>query len=550
MARIRILRTVAFTERENDGICDVEENLRKLHEGLSRTAEMMEKLPAAPGSAERELAETRLMMLRDPLFLEEMERTIRSGLCAENAVVRTARSFAEQLRAIPDPYLSERSADIEDVGRRLLYSLTGENTEEPPSGDIPVIVVAKELLPSQVSGFDPSHVAGIAAERCGVAGHAAILAGMKGIPMITDVIGLTELAREGEEAILDGSAGDLVFDPEPRTAAAYAARRRSFLDADNEPTDSGPVVTKDGQAVHAYGNIGRPEETAETLAKGGRGIGLFRTEFLFLDRDVPPSEEEHMNAYSSVLAAMSPNPVIIRTLDAGGDKEIPFLKGRREDNPFLGLRAIRLCLARPGVFRTQLRALLRSAPSGKLWIMLPMVTDVSELVAAKALLSECAAELESEGKDFALPEKTGVMIEVPSAALMADVLAEEADFFSIGTNDLTQYTLASDRGNADVAQLYSPFHPAVLRLLASVAKAAAHRGIPAGICGEMAGDPLATPLLLGLGFRELSMSPARIPLIRRTIRTMDAAKCALLAERVLAMGNRTDVIAELKRAAG
>ncbi len=549
MARIRILRTVAFTERENDGICDVEENLRKLHEGLSRTAETMEKLPAAPGSAERELAETRLMMLRDPLFLEEMERTIRSGRSAENAVVSAARSFAEQLRAIPDPYLSERSADIEDVGRQLFCALTGENAEEDPSVEIPVIVVAKELLPSQVSGFDPPHVAGIAAECCGVAGHAAILAGMKGIPLIVGIAGLTELAREGEEAILDGSAGDLVLDPEQRTAAAYAARRRSFLDADNEPTDSDPLVTKDGQAVHAYGNIGRPEETAETLAKGGRGIGLFRTEFLFLDRDVPPSEEEHMNAYSSVLAAMSPNPVIIRTLDAGGDKEIPFLKGRREDNPFLGLRAIRLCLARPGVFRTQLRALLRSAPSGRLWIMLPMVTDVSELVAAKALLSECAAELESEGKDFALPEKTGVMIEVPSAALMADVLAEEADFFSIGTNDLTQYTLASDRGNADVAQLYSPFHPAVLRLLASVAKAAAHRGIPAGICGEMAGDPLATPLLLGLGFRELSMSPARIPLIRRTIRTMDAAECALLAERVLALGNLTDVIAELKRAA-
>ena len=548
MARIRILRTIAFTERENDGICDVEENLRKLHEGLSRTAEAMQRLPFAPGSADGELAATRLMMLRDPLFLEEMERTIRSGECAENAVVRAARSFAEQLRAIPDPYLSERSADIEDVGRQLFYTLTGENAEESPSAEAPSILVTKELLPSQVSGFDPSYVAGIAAEFCGVAGHAAILAGMKGIPLIAGVIGLTELAREGEEAILDGSAGDLILDPREQTRRTYSARQLAFVATGRDAADSDPVVTKDGQTIHVYGNIGRPEEAAETLAKGGDGIGLFRTEFLLLDRDVPPSEEEHVNAYSSVLAAMSPNPVIIRTLDAGGDKEIPFLKGRREDNPFLGLRAIRLCLARPDVFRTQLRALLRSAPSGKLWIMLPMVTDVSELVAAKALLSECAAELESEGKDFALPEKTGVMIEVPSAALMADVLAEEADFFSLGTNDLTQYTLASDRGNADVAQLYSPFHPAVLRLLASVAKASAHRGIPAGICGEMAGDPLATPLLLGLGFRELSMSPSRIPLIRRTIRTMDAAECALLAERVLAKRSRTDVIAELKKA--
>ena len=548
MARVTILRTIAFTERENGDILDVEGNLRKLHEGLSRTAEAMQRLPVAHDSADAELVETRLLMLRDPLFLEEMERTIRSGQCAENAVVRAARSFAEQLRAIPDPYLSERSADIEDVGRRLFCALTGEDPEDRLSGEAPAILITKELFPSQVSGFDPSRVAGIAAECCGVAGHAAILAGMKGIPLITGVIGLTELAHEGEEAILDGSAGDIVLDPGEQTRITYSARQLAFVAADGDAAASGPVVTKDGERVHVSGNIGRAEEAAEALAKGGFGIGLFRTEFLFLDRDVPPTEEEHMNAYSSVLAAVSPNPVIIRTLDAGGDKEIPFLKGRREDNPFLGLRAIRLCLARPGVFRTQLRALLRSAPSGRLWVMFPMVTDVSELVAAKALLRECAAELEKEGKDFALPEKTGVMIEVPSAAIMADILAEEADFFSVGTNDLTQYTLASDRGNADVAQLYSPFHPAVLRLIASVAKAAARGGIPAGICGEMAGDPLATPLLLGLGVRELSMSPIRIPLIRKTIRTMDAGECALLAERALAMRSRADVIAELKKA--
>ncbi len=311
IARIRILRTIAFRERENDGVCDVDDNLRKLHEGLSKTGVIMQQLPGDPDSADRELAETRLMMLGDPLFLEEMERTIRSGLCAENAVVRATRSFAEQLRAIPDPYLRERSADIEDVGRRLFCVLTGEDMQERPSGELPYILVTKELFPSQVSGFDPSRVAGIAAECCGVAGHAAILAGMKGIPLITGVIGLTELVHDGEEAILDGTSGDLILDPGERTRRAYSARQLTFVAPDGDAADSGPVATKDGQTVHVYGNIGRPEESAETLAKGGCGIGLFRTEFLFLDRDVPPSEEEHVNVYSSVLAAMSPNPVII-----------------------------------------------------------------------------------------------------------------------------------------------------------------------------------------------------------------------------------------------
>jgi phosphotransferase system enzyme I (PtsI) len=545
VAPVEPFGTVSFEETPDNGTFGIEENLKRFRDAADATErEIRSSVPSTAGSPEADIADVHVMMLRDPEFVGGIEREIRSGTCAENAVVRTARSIAEQFRSIPDPYLSERSSDIEDVGFRLLCAIRGKAPFDV-SWDTPRIVVANDLLPSQVAAIDPSVVAGIAAERCGATGHAAILAGAKGIPMITGIAGLTGMVRKGDVAIIDGSRGELVIDPGEATIEAVSRTRIAEIVWERDEI-SAPVVTKDGCKIRLMANIGCPEEVQAALKRGAEGVGLFRTEFLFLGRNVPPSEDDHVAAYMAALAATSPHTVVIRTLDAGGDKEIPFLGNGREDNPFLGLRAIRLCLARQEVFRTQLRALLRSAPSGHLWAMFPMITDLSELVAAKALLEECACALEREGVPFAFPEKIGAMVEVPSSALLAHSLAKEASFLSVGTNDLTQYTLACDRGNSDVAHLSSPFHPAVLRLLAMIASAATSAGIPADVCGEMGGDPLATPLLLGMGFRELSMSAPRIPSVRKTIRSLDMSECAVLAEHVLTMTSRTEVESELR----
>lgn len=511
-----------------------EEEVRELRNRASR--EM--------GEEHAKIFEAHLLMLSDPEFHDQIrERLTSLKRNIEWVAWDLARELSQKLSAAADPYLRERALDIHDVSRRVLNNLL--NIKKVSLVDIPedVILVTHNLLPSDALTMNKARVKGIVMDVGGRTSHTAILARAFEIPAVLGLSDATKEISQGSMVVVDGIAGRVIVEPDESTVKRYQSltvrlrRAASNLLAEKNL----PAETKDGRRVLLKANIEIPEEAEHAIAYGAEGIGLYRSEFLFLSPGRTADEEEQYDSYRRVVEAMAGKPVTIRTLDVGGDKVIPDLQATEEKNPLLGWRAIRFCLARRELFKTQLRALLRSSVAGDLRIMFPMISGLEELEDALSTLEEAKAECTAKGQAFSKELKVGIMIEVPSAAMTADILAERSAFFSIGTNDLVQYSIAADRGNERVAYLAQPFHPAVLRFVKVTIDAAHAAGLSAAMCGELAGDPNASAILLGLGLDEFSMSAVSIPLVKRVIRGSLASECRALAENALALHSYRDI---------
>ncbi len=484
----------------------------------AETNEMIASLKQSAGEKEAEILEGHLTMLADPFMLSQMNDLIDGGAVAESAADTVCTMFYDMFAGVEDEMMRQRASDVKDVKDSLLRILLGVRTVDIGALPAGTVLVAKDLTPSMTSRIRKENVAAIITEVGGVTSHSAILARAMGIPAALSVKDATTILADGEEVIVDGFKGKVFPRPSEKEAEEYREKQAAYL-KEKEGLKSffgKATVTRSGAVKHVYGNIGKAEDAQNVLQNGGEGIGLFRTEFLFMDRDHAPTEEEQFEAYATVARLMAGKEVIIRTLDVGGDKAIDYLAIDKEENPFLGHRAIRYCLDNPELYKVQLRALLRASAVGNIKIMLPLVTTVEEVVAAKAMLKECMDELKAEGAAFR-EAPVGVMIETPSAALISDLLAKEAAFFSIGTNDLTGYTMAVDRGNAKVSHLYKAEQPAVLRAIEMTIKNAKAAGIMVGMCGEAAADPNLIPKLVEWGLDEFSVTPSSILQTRKNI---------------------------------
>ena len=527
---------------------DVEAEWRRLEEA-ARTAEdevrqLAERASREMGPEHAKIFEAHLLMLSDPELLDQLQERLGTQLRnIEWIVLEYARELYQKMSSAQDSYLRERAIDIHDVSRRLIDRLLHVKKVSLADLSEDVILVTHNLLPSDALIMNKKRVKGIAMNMGGRTSHTAILARAFEIPA---VLGLSEATKEivdGTRIVVDGSSGRVFVDPDDATLDRYRRlRQRMRKDTADLLTDRDlPAQTTDGRRVALKANIEIPEEAEHVLANGAEGIGLYRSEFLFLSSGYAADEDGQYEAYRRVLEALPGKPVTIRTLDVGGDKIIPDLQSYEEKNPLLGWRAIRFCLAHGELFKTQLRALLRASAVGDLRIMFPMISGLEELEQALSALEEAKAECRRRGAAYREDVSVGIMIEVPSAAMTADILAEKSAFFSIGTNDLVQYAIATDRGNERVAYLAQPFHPAVLRFIKTTIDAAHARGIPAAMCGELAGDPQATAILLGLGLDEFSMSASSIPLVKRIVRGTSAAECAELAQAALKLRSYLDV---------
>ncbi|MBO7742719.1 phosphoenolpyruvate--protein phosphotransferase [Paenibacillus sp. MWE-103] len=499
---------------------------------------------AKMGAAKAEIFEAHLLLLDDPDLIDGiLERIDNDGATAEYALHETANGFVELLLAMDNELLRARAADVRDVAGRIMSRLRGLDYAAASAISEPCVLIAEDLTPSDTAQLNADYVLGFVTEIGSRTSHSAIMARSLEIPAIVGAGAAAGGIETGATVIMDAVEGTVIVRPREDELAAYRARKADYdaRQAELRKLLHEPSVSKDGHRVELAANIGSVEDLQKVLANGAEGVGLFRTEFLYMGRGALPTEEEQFQVYKHVLERMEGKPVVIRTLDIGGDKELPYMKLPAESNPFLGLRAVRLCLDRPDLFRTQLRALLRASVHGQLKIMFPMIAVASELRAAKQLLEEEKAKLTAEGRAVAEGIEVGIMIEVPAAALAADTLAKEADFFSIGTNDLIQYTMAADRMNENVAYLYQPCHPAILRLIRMVIAAAKREGKWVGMCGEMAGDRTAIPILLGLGLHEFSMSASSILPARALIKALSREEWAAHAEAIVNMDSQETI---------
>ena len=484
------------------------------------TQEMAEDIRQRVGEKESEILSGQIMMLSDPFMTGQMEEMIASGSCAEAALDSVCQMYIEMFSNVDDELMRQRATDIRDIRTRMLRLLLGVSSVDIASVPAGTVLAAKDLTPSMTVGLKKENISAILTEIGGKTSHSAILARALEIPAVLGIPQVLDQVSDGQQAIVDGESGEVILSPDEDTLKRYTAQwkeqqeQKAMLSVyrDRKTQDA------DGRNYELYSNIGSVAEAQIALENGAEGIGLFRTEFLFMDRTAMPIEQEQYEAYKAVSDIMQGKEVIIRTLDVGGDKEISYLKMESEQNPFLGWRAIRYCLEESDLFKVQLRALLRAGAEHKnIKIMLPLVTGVQEIRAAKQLLEECKQELAAQGIAYDDNIQVGIMIETPAAALIADLLAKEAAFFSIGTNDLTQYTLAVDRGNAKVENLYTTLHPAVLRSIRSIIRAAKEAKIPVGMCGEAAADPALIPLLLEFGLDEMSVSASSILKTRKIV---------------------------------
>lgn len=536
----------------------VDEEKRKVETALEVASSQLESIRSRAEAAglheQAEVMEAHLMMIGDPVLTDSFINAVtQEKLPAAGAVQKGIRAQADVFESLEDAYFRERAQDIRDIGRRVVNILLGIQEQDISVLPHPLILVARDITPSMMAAVDAKNLLGIVAEIGGKTSHTAILANNMGIPAVLGCHGVVPKLRElKHDSVLavDGSAGSVqlnLSDDEAAAIQAEAARRASVLATLDSLKDQ-PTQTIDGVHVQLAANVMGPGDVEKVLAVGSEGVGLYRTEFLFMDRSKAPDEDEQYEAYKTVVAGLAGKPVIIRTMDIGGDKSVDYLNIEKEENPFLGYRALRICLDRDDLFLTQLRAILRASAHGQALIMFPMVCSLEELRAAKEKVEQAKSQLRLRGLAFDENIAVGIMIEIPSAAMIADILIREADFFSIGSNDLTQYTLAVDRMNQKISHLYNSFHPAMLRLIRSViepAEAAGGRKF-AGMCGEMAGDPRATMVLLGLGLQEFSVSPSRLLRIRKLISGIDMAQARSVAQKALPMGTAAEIEAFLE----
>ncbi|MCA9527697.1 MAG: phosphoenolpyruvate--protein phosphotransferase [Myxococcales bacterium] len=525
----------------------VESELERLEAALAQSESQIQDVRDKLSDAGEEhglILEAHQLMLRDEQLVHATREAIRADLInAEWALKKVIRSIKQLFDNIDDEYFRERRADVEFVGSRVLRNLLG--TAQPNLSLVgpSAIVVAHDLSPADTAFLMRTAVLGFATDAGGKTSHTAIMARSLDLPAVVGLENISERVATGDMLILDGASGRIVVNPSPVELARYQRLQLEWQNRLAVITASrhAPAATTDGVPVHIAANVERPEETRTALEFGALGVGLYRTEYLYMNRETLPSEDEQYAAYRQVVEDAGPSGATIRTLDIGGDKFIEHLKRNRELNPVMGLRAIRFCLHELKLFKTQLRALLRASAHGRLRILIPLVSGVEEVRVVRALLQDCRDEVVAAGHAVADDIPLGIMIELPSAALIADVLAHEADFFAIGTNDLIQYMLAIDRGNEHVAHLYRPLHPAVLRVLAQVVAAAHAAGIPVSMCGEMAGEPGYIPVLLGLGLTELSMNTVSVPLVKSVVRAISMADCRALFSELSALVTTAEI---------
>lgn len=549
-ARLIVNQRVKLEKGDNR---DPMEEKRRLTEALAAAEAQLDQLAALAeakvGSEQAAIFEAQKMMLADPELVGEVKRKIETEkVNAEYALNETMLMYMELLGQADSDYLRQRVADLKDVAQRVIGILTGEGNKTVET-ETPAVIVAHDLLPSETVSLDQEKILAFVTVLGGSTSHSAIMARTLGVPAVAGVENALTTIADGDLVAVNGTTGEVVVNPDSATLETYRRLQGEFIAARQELLKWRTVdpVTRDGKQVELAANIGSPRDVAAVLKQGAQGVGLFRTEFLYMDHAQFPTEEEQYAAYSEVLKEIGANPVILRTLDIGGDKQLPYFDFPEELNPFLGYRALRICLDRPDIFKTQLRAVYRASAVGKLKVMFPMITGVDEFRQAKAVAGEVRDQLQAAGIPFNPDVPLGVMIETPAAAMIADRLAEEADFFSIGTNDLIQYTMAIDRTNQKVAHLYQPFHPAILRLLQVIVTAAHNQGKPVGICGEMAANPAIIPLLIGLDLDELSMSPGAILAAKKVICNLDQQECRHLLEEALQLATAGEVEAHVNQ---
>ena len=525
-----------------------EEELNRLNTAAEVSQEQLKaiykKALERMGRKDAEIIKAHIMILEDPFFMDAIREKITSSqITAENALKQTIEEHVQMFKEIEDPYIRERAADISDVGMLFLKNLLGISFQNLDDIEEDIILVGYEITPSQMAMLDRKYIKGIVSETGGITSHTAIIARNMDIPAVLGVSGIMEVIKENQLIAIDGYKGIVEVDPDSdrRKELFDSLARKNAIRKKLSWLINAQTRTRDGKQVELLGNIGKPDEALEALQKGAEGIGLFRTEFLYMDRSTMPDEEEQFEAYKKAAAVMDGRPVIIRTLDIGGDKEIPYFNLPKEANPFLGWRAIRVCFEMKEMFKAQLRAILRAGAFGNVRLMYPMIATVDEVARANSILEEARQELRERGEAFDEQMKVGIMVEIPSAAITSDHIIKEVDFFSIGTNDLTQYTLAVDRMNEKVSSIYKKFSPSVLRLIKKVIDVSHNEGKVTAICGELAGNPEACLLLLGLGLDEFSMNASSIIKIRKIITSVDFRQAELISKRAMELEDAVQI---------
>lgn len=543
-------KSLEFTPKTD---CNPEVELNRYHEAVDtfckNTTAMAEKIKVSIGEKEAEILNGHILMIKDPYMNSEIEKLINNGQCAESSLTAICDMFAMVFSSSDDELTKQRATDVNDIKDGILSILLGIKEIDiscvPPN----TVLVAKDLTPSMTACINKENIVGIVTEIGGKTSHSAILARAMEIPAVLSVPNVASILHDDDLVIVDGNDGTIIQNPTFEQVDDYTKKRVDFIEERKALSKyiGKETITQDGIKVELVGNIGNPENANSVVEFDGEGIGLFRTEFLFMDRNSAPTEEEQFDAYKKVALIMKGKPVIIRTLDIGGDKNISYLNMKKEDNPFLGFRAIRYCIQNKELYRLQLKALVRASAFGDIRIMIPLVTCLDELRQVKTMIKGIMAELDVENISYNKDLKVGVMIETPSACLIADILAKESDFFSIGTNDLTQYTMAVDRGNPDVAYLYSAYNPAVIRSIKHIIDCAKAENIPVGMCGETASDSLMIPILLSFGLDEFSVSPTSILATRKEISKWTKEKADNITQLVMQQSTEKDILEILKQ---
>lgn len=530
--------TDAETQRYTDAVNTFCENTTAKADALRKSA----------GEKEAEILEGHIQILKDPYLNGEIEKLIANGTCAESALEQMCDQFITVFSMADDELTKQRAADVKDIKTGMLSILLG--IQEVKISDAPkgTVLVAHELTPSMTAGIIKENIVGIVTETGGKTSHSAILARALEIPAVLSVDDAVSKLANGQQIIVDGSEGIVIYSPDEAQIESYTQKRNMFLQERRELENyrGRKTLSASGEEYELCCNIGNPEDAVKAMEFDGEGVGLFRTEFLFMDRNAMPTEEEQFEAYKKAALILKGKPLIIRTLDIGGDKDLPYLGLKKEENPFMGFRAIRYCLKNEELFTSQIRAILRASAFGDIRIMFPLVTTVDELREGKKLVEKLKLELSSENIDFDKDIKVGVMVETSSAAVIADLLAKEADFFSIGTNDLTGYTMACDRGNSDVSYLYSPLQPSVLRMIKNIIECGIKNNIPVGMCGEAAANPMMIPLLISFGLTEFSVSAPSVLRVRKTITQWTKQEADKVAEKVMTFATEKEITDFLK----